>query len=146
MKNKLVASNYLFFFIILGESKSNDDLDLSADTLSTDVGDIIKVLYPENPPNIMLLGHSMGGAIAVHISHLQLIPTIIGCCVIDVVEGTAIESLQSMQSFLRSRPKYFKNIMTAIECKINFFLSINFQLVLFFCFSQGACDRVKSET
>lgn len=98
-----------------GMSKTNNELDLSADTLATDVGSVLRVMYPENPPNILLVGHSMGGAMAVNIAHLKLIPTLIGCCVIDVVEGTAIESLQSMQSFLRSRPKYFKNIPTAIE-------------------------------
>lgn len=57
----------------------------------------------------------MGGAIAVHIGYMKLVPTLIGIVVIDVVEGTAIESLQSMQSFLRSRPNYFKSIPNAIE-------------------------------
>ena len=46
---------------------------------------------------------------------MRLIPTLIGIVVIDVVEGTALESLQSMQSFLRSRPVYFKSIPNAIE-------------------------------
>jgi len=64
------------------------------------------------------MGHSMGGAIAVHTAFLELIPTLVGIVVIDVVEGTAIESLQSMQSFLRSRPNYFKSITTAIEWSV----------------------------
>lgn len=34
---------------------------------------------------------------------------------IDVVEGTAMEALASMQSFLRSRPNYFRSIPHAIE-------------------------------
>lgn len=62
-----------------------------------------------------ILGHSMGGAIAVHVANMQLIPTLVGIIVIDVVEGTAMESLQSMQSFLRSRPTHFKSIQNAIE-------------------------------
>lgn len=57
----------------------------------------------------------MGGAIAVHIGFMQLVPSLLGIVVIDVVEGTALESLQSMQSFLRSRPNYFKSIPNAIE-------------------------------
>lgn len=57
----------------------------------------------------------MGGAIAVHIGHMQLVPLLLGIIVIDVVEGTALESLQSMQSFLRSRPNFFKSIPNAIE-------------------------------
>jgi protein phosphatase methylesterase 1 len=46
---------------------------------------------------------------------MQLLPTLLGIVVIDVVEGTALESLQSMQSFLRSRPNFFKSIPNAIE-------------------------------
>lgn len=57
----------------------------------------------------------MGGAIAVHIANMQLIPSLVGIIVIDVVEGTAMDSLQSMQSFLRSRPTNFKSITNAIE-------------------------------
>lgn len=50
-----------------------------------------------------------------HIAAKQLVRTLIGCVVIDVVEGTAMESLTSMQSFLRSRPKTFRSISQAIE-------------------------------
>lgn len=84
----------------------------------SDVGSIISKLYPETIPPIMLVGHSMGGAICVHIASLDLIPSLIGCVVIDVVEGTAMEALASMQSFLRSRPQYFKSIQQAIEWSI----------------------------
>lgn len=72
-------------------------------------------LYPTNMPPVYVVGHSMGGAIAVHFAHLELIPNLIGITVIDVVEGTAMEALASMQSFLRSRPQYFKSIPNAIE-------------------------------
>lgn len=69
----------------------------------------------DHPKNILLIGHSMGGAIAVHIAHMKLLPSLLGIVVIDVVEGTALEALQSMQSFLRSRPTTFKSIQNAIE-------------------------------
>lgn len=78
------------------------------------------MMYPDNPPQIMIVGHSMGGAICVHISHMRLIPTLLGCVVIDVVEGTAMEALTSMQSFLRSRPTHFKSIQHAIEWRFVF--------------------------
>lgn len=83
-----------------------------------DVGKVIAALYPDNAPAIMICGHSMGGAICVHIAHMELIPTLIGCVVIDVVEGTAMEALASMQSFLRSRPQHFKSIQQAIEWSV----------------------------
>ncbi|KAG4072148.1 hypothetical protein HA402_015647 [Bradysia odoriphaga] len=101
-----------------GDTQTSDDQDLSATTLATDVAKVLEAMYPEHPPPIMLVGHSMGGAICVHISHLRLIPTLLGCVVIDVVEGTAMDALASMQSFLRSRPSHFKSIQHAIEWSI----------------------------
>ncbi|KAH8415479.1 hypothetical protein KR222_000784 [Zaprionus bogoriensis] len=98
-----------------GDSKVDDEDDLSADTLSKDIGDLVMKLYPEEAPQIYVVGHSMGGAIAVHFAHMALAPSLIGITVIDVVEGTAMEALASMQSFLRSRPKYFQSIPNAIE-------------------------------
>lgn len=84
--------------------------------MATDIANVLKKLYEnESAPNFLLVGHSMGGAIAVNIAHMNLIPSLLGMCVIDVVEGTALEALQSMQSFLRSRPNTFRSIQNAIE-------------------------------
>lgn len=90
---------------------------MSAETLANDIGNVIKKLYENDftPPKILLVGHSMGGAIAIHAAHMKLIKNLLGIVVIDVVEGTALEALQSMQSFLRSRPNTFKSIQNAIE-------------------------------
>lgn len=55
----------------------------------------------------------MGGAVAVNAA--PLIPNLYGLGVIDVVEGTAMDALASMQSFLRSRPSSFNTISQAIE-------------------------------
>uniref|UniRef100_A0A4W4EEY0 Protein phosphatase methylesterase 1 n=1 Tax=Electrophorus electricus TaxID=8005 RepID=A0A4W4EEY0_ELEEL len=46
------------------------------------------------------------------------IPSLLGLCVIDVVEGTAMDALNSMQNFLRSRPKTFKSVENAIEWSV----------------------------
>lgn len=98
-----------------GNTKTKDEFDLSAETLSKDVGDVVAAIYQDDPPPIILMGHSMGGAIAVHIAYNQLIPSLIGLVVIDVVEGTAMDALSSMQSFLRGRPKTFTSLENAIE-------------------------------
>ncbi|XP_037937984.1 protein phosphatase methylesterase 1 [Teleopsis dalmanni] len=98
-----------------GDTCTGNEDDLSADTLAHDIGDLLNKLYPDEKPPIYLVGHSMGGAIAVHFAHLMIINNIIGITVIDVVEGTAMEALASMQSFLRSRPTHFKSIPNAIE-------------------------------
>jgi len=57
----------------------------------------------------------MGGALAVHAASRGLIPGLIGLTVIDVVEGSAMEALHSMQNFLRGRPDKFRTQEQAIE-------------------------------
>ncbi|XP_041359304.1 protein phosphatase methylesterase 1-like [Gigantopelta aegis] len=98
-----------------GDSVTSNDKDLSLDTMSRDVADVIDVLYGDTPPQIILVGHSMGGAIAVNTANKELIPSLAGLCVIDVVEGTALDALSSMQSFLRGRPKSFKTLDMVVE-------------------------------
>ena len=51
---------------------------------------------------ITFVGHSMGGALAVHTALLDKINGLVGVVVVDVVEGTALDALSSMQSFLIS--------------------------------------------
>ncbi|XP_029668663.1 protein phosphatase methylesterase 1 [Formica exsecta] len=94
-----------------GDTYTTDDEDLSADTLASDVAAIIDAIAHDTP--IILVGHSMGGAVAVKAA--PLIPNLYGLGVIDVVEGTAMDALASMQSFLRSRPSSFNTISQAIE-------------------------------
>jgi len=98
-----------------GDTHTDNEEDLSADRLSNDVANVIKAMFPVDPPVIVLVGHSMGGAVAVHTAHRELLPTLAGLVVIDVVEGTAMDALQSMQSFLRGRPSTFNTIENAIE-------------------------------
>lgn len=100
-----------------GETVTCNETDLSADTLSNDIGNVYHTMYPDESyqPSVVLIGHSMGGAVAVHAASKGAIPNLIGLIVIDVVEGTALEALQSMQSFLRGRPASFRSLEYAIE-------------------------------
>ncbi|XP_051881515.1 protein phosphatase methylesterase 1 [Pristis pectinata] len=101
-----------------GDTKVVNSDDLSAETMSRDVGDIIDTLYGADAPPILLIGHSMGGAIAVHSAAKNFVPSLLGICMIDVVEGTAMDALNSMQTFLRSRPKVFSSVEKAIEWSV----------------------------
>lgn len=69
-------------------------------------------LYSGNNPTLILMGHSLGGAVAVEVA--RLLPCVAGLIVIDVAEGTALESLSAMQSVLRGRPNIFRSIDEAI--------------------------------
>jgi len=60
----------------------------------------------------------MGGALAVHIAARGYIPSLAALVVIDVVEGSALDALSSMQTYLQGRPKIFKSIEQAIEYSV----------------------------
>lgn len=94
-----------------GDTHTTHDDDLSADTLASDVAAIVEATTEDN--SVILIGHSMGGAVAVRAA--PLIPNLSGLGVIDIVEGTAMDALASMQSFLRSRPSSFTSIPQAVE-------------------------------
>ena len=101
-------------------STESGPLNLSLDILSQDLLDIIrltqkKLSWPELP-NIMLLGHSLGGAIVTDLAASgKLGNAVLGYAVFDVVEGSAIDALQSMQSYLSTRPKRFPSLAAGIE-------------------------------
>ncbi|KAH8870560.1 Protein phosphatase methylesterase 1 isoform 1 [Schistosoma japonicum] len=101
-----------------GDTKCLNDNDLSIDTLSKDVIKIIFAMYPMEAPPIILVGHSMGGAVAVHVACKRTIPSLAGLVVIDVVEGSALSSLRGMTAFLRSRPQNFRSLPQAIEWSV----------------------------
>uniref|UniRef100_A0A672HIY7 Protein phosphatase methylesterase 1 n=1 Tax=Salarias fasciatus TaxID=181472 RepID=A0A672HIY7_SALFA len=92
--------------------------DFSTQTMSSDVANVIRASYGETPPPIVLIGHGVGGAIAVHTASSMLLPTAVGLVVIDVVEGSAMDALHSIQNFLKGRPKSFKSMEHAIEWSV----------------------------
>lgn len=57
-----------------------------------DVVQICKALFGDSPERvpILLVGHSMGGALAVWVAGTREITALEGVVVIDVVEGTAL--------------------------------------------------------
>ncbi|TSL61113.1 Protein phosphatase methylesterase 1 [Bagarius yarrelli] len=91
---------------------------LAMDLRGHDVANVVRATYGEVPPPIILVGHSMGGAIAVHAASGSLLPSVVGLVVIDVVEGSAMDVLHSMQNFLKGRPRSFKSIDHAIEWSV----------------------------
>ncbi|KAL5559861.1 hypothetical protein UlMin_036072 [Ulmus minor] len=101
-----------------GKSTSENDLDLSVETMCNDVLAVVKAMYGESPPAIVLVGHSMGGSVAVHVAAKKAISRLAGLVVVDVVEGTALASLIHMQKILSSRVQHFSSIEKAIEWSV----------------------------
>ncbi|XP_008795303.1 probable protein phosphatase methylesterase 1 [Phoenix dactylifera] len=101
-----------------GKSSTDNDLDLSIETLSNDVLAVLKTIYGNSPPAIILVGHSMGGSVAVHVAASKAMANVHGLVVVDVVEGTAMASLVHMQKILSNRMQYFPTIEKAVEWSV----------------------------
>ncbi|XP_012501026.1 PREDICTED: protein phosphatase methylesterase 1 [Propithecus coquereli] len=118
-----------------GETKVKNSEDLSAETMAKDVGNVVEAMYGDLPPPIMLIGHSMGGAIAVHTASSNLVPSLLGLCMIDVVEGNVksgqIRNLESARVsmvgqvkqdlvfilFLQGLPSETQNLLLFLQTK-----------------------------
>eukprot|EP01063_Lacrimia_lanifica_P040030 TRINITY_DN8953_c0_g1_i1.p1 TRINITY_DN8953_c0_g1~~TRINITY_DN8953_c0_g1_i1.p1 ORF type:complete len:338 (+),score=115.08 TRINITY_DN8953_c0_g1_i1:106-1119(+) len=98
-----------------GATACADDTDLSSERLVEDTVALIhKVVAPGQ--KLFLMGHSLGGAVVVKVAHcpgLAVKPA--GCIVVDVVEGTALESLKHMKGVLSRRPPEFADLTEVIR-------------------------------
>lgn len=96
--------------------------DYSLETLTSDALTILlstqsHFSWPALPP-LVLIGHSLGGAIVTDLTttHGKLLaPTLIGYAVLDVVEGSALEALAFMKTYLAQRPSLFDSASSAID-------------------------------
>jgi protein phosphatase methylesterase 1 len=108
---------------VVWDAHGNIDTNLSVEVLSQDLVDMLlltqeKLGWPELP-TIVLIGHSLGGAVVTHTANASLLgPKLLGYAVLDVVEGSAMETLQHMQTYLASRPKSFPSLPSAVEWHI----------------------------
>jgi protein phosphatase methylesterase 1 len=99
------------------------DLDLRLDTLSTDLYSVIELTkaemnWQELPP-IILVGHSLGGAVVTDLAKTGKLGTsLLAYAVLDVVEGSAMDALQSMQTYLSTRPGGFASLQDGIDWHI----------------------------
>ncbi|KAJ9648353.1 Protein phosphatase methylesterase 1 [Coniosporium tulheliwenetii] len=96
------------------------DNDLSITTLSQDLVDVVRMTAAKSGwsdlPQLLLVGHSLGGAVVTETAKTGLLGNkLIGYAVLDVVEGSAMEALKSMQLYLSSRPSAFPSLDAAIE-------------------------------
>jgi len=100
-----------------GSTRTADDRDLSLDTMAKDVADVCARLYRDDDVQVVLVGHSMGGAVAARVAQLDLVKNLRGVVVIDVVEGTALASVrgEAMRAAVASRAKTFATVADAIE-------------------------------
>ncbi|KAM3086719.1 Protein phosphatase methylesterase 1 [Clarireedia jacksonii] len=102
---------------------SPDTLDLSLETLSSDLLNVIEATKVhmgwDGLPPLILVGHSLGGAVVTDVAKSgKLGNSVLGYAVLDVVEGSAMDALQSMQTYLSTRPLGFPSLQSGIEWHI----------------------------
>eukprot|EP00775_Hariotina_reticulata_P011607 gene11607-11751_t len=98
-----------------GLTHTSNDMDFAKDVMSEDIVEVWNALFsavPDKTPTL-LVGHSMGGALAVWTAATKQITGLEGVVVIDVVEGTAIAALPHMMGVLNSRPALFISLEAA---------------------------------
>lgn len=108
-----------------GDTKTSDDSRMDINTLIDDVVAVTNTTHQEicgfpETPRLVLIGHSMGGAIAIKCAYkcADVLPSLAGLVVIDVVEGTAKEALPLMMSVIKTRPTKFPSLANAIEWSV----------------------------
>lgn len=85
--------------------------------LYSDIVEIVRELKLQGNP-LVIVGHSLGGALAVHAAEKIFEGeefSVMALVVIDVVEGSAMESLSTMHAVLKQRPKSFPSLTRSIE-------------------------------
>jgi len=104
-------------------TSSLPDDDLSVQVLVADLLSLLQVVFPvpAEAPSMLLVGHSMGGSVAVRTCPMLIEQgyRVAGVAVLDVVEGTAIEALPHMHALLNTRPDTFDSLEDAIEWHVN---------------------------
>lgn len=104
-------------------SPEPEEMDLSLERLSEDLLSVIddtkkRMNWKEMPP-LVLIGHSLGGAVVTDVAkNGRLGNAVLGYAVLDVVEGSAIDALQSMHTYLSTRPPGFPSLQSGIEWHI----------------------------
>ncbi|RAL12113.1 putative ribosomal protein/carboxylic ester hydrolase (Ppe1) [Aspergillus homomorphus CBS 101889] len=102
------------------ESPPTPPLDLSLETLNRDLVFVVRETQAkmgwESLPDLVLVGHSLGGAVITDVAKTgELGSKVLAYAVLDVVEGSAMDALQSMETYLLTRPSRFPSIASGIE-------------------------------
>ena len=105
---------------VITSPSGEEILDFSIETLVKDTLAMIELVkqrqgWHKLPPAVFV-GHSLGGAIVTRIAADGVLGAqLVGFAVLDVVEGSAIEALMHMKTYLASRPASFASVDQAIN-------------------------------
>ncbi|KAJ2889045.1 Protein phosphatase methylesterase 1 [Coemansia asiatica] len=102
-----------------GSTTGDNQDNLGLQRLVEDYIDIAKSMLGDQTRDIILVGHSMGGAVMAHVAATKKLRRILGLILIDIVEGSAMDSLSAIPRFIAARPQSFKSVQSAIKWHID---------------------------
>ena len=101
------------------ESSASNSKFYSLDNFSKDLTSIMTQMpgfkNVVSPPKICIFGHSMGGAIVSHVANSPEFYQVACIALFDVIEGSAMAALPSMEGVIKARPKYFPDEESAVK-------------------------------
>lgn len=98
--------------------ETDSEYEMSSSNLVSDGLSVLSFIRSRSPDSsIVLIGHSMGGAIAskLAVQYQSSGGRLSGLIIVDVVEGQALSALPHMEVIINQKPKNFKSIEKAIE-------------------------------
>lgn len=117
---KTIPSQFVSFdFRGHGQNRREvDEYNMIAEVMIAETLQVLDYVREQRPgSNIIVIGHSMGGAIASKACFEDQARggKISGLIMLDVVEGSAIDALPHMDTIVNQRPKGFKSVEQAIQ-------------------------------
>jgi protein phosphatase methylesterase 1 len=97
-----------------GHTRTSDEQDLSLERLVDDTVHVVHAIYGAKPPPLLVIGHSLGAAIGVHVAASKRLP-VAALVVVDLVEGSAVSSMSHMTTVIASRPVSFESREDAVR-------------------------------
>ncbi|KAF3986214.1 hypothetical protein FT663_04752 [Candidozyma haemuli var. vulneris] len=102
----------VFLFDMFGHGKSSEreQEDFHLDALTSDFTFVVEEFIKRaNPGEICFIGHSLGGSVMTNFIMNANIEglSVSGLVLLDIVEETAVRSLSTIPSFLKTRPQKF---------------------------------------
>mmetsp|Transcript_3293 Transcript_3293/g.11942 ORF Transcript_3293/g.11942 Transcript_3293/m.11942 type:complete len:420 (+) Transcript_3293:119-1378(+) len=120
-----------------GGTRAADEADLSMERLAADMVSVFNQIVDrhqeqeregEEPLKALLVGHSLGGAVAVRAARTGELRNLCGLVVIDLVEGTAMAALPYMEGLIKGQPQGFASVRKGVE----------------WCMTSGQCKNMEA--